>query len=470
MIGAIAERILGLHGWAAVVVVFLLPALEASAFVGFVFPGEIGVLLGGVLAFQHKVGLAGVLAAGVAGAIVGDSVGYEVGKRWGRRLLHGSIGRFVKTEHLDRAEAYLQRRGGKAVFFGRFTAALRVLIPGLAGMSGLPYGRFLAYNAAGGALWATGFVLAGYVAGDSWRDVEGIAGRAGVVLLLLAVLAGAVALAARWVGRHQDRIRQLVSAELDRPAVAAVRGRYHRQIRFLGRRFQPGGAFGLSLTASLAALVGAGWIVGTIVQDVVVGRGSARFDRPVLEWFARHREPWLTTVMWVVTTFGSAALLIPLGLAVGGWWWWRRGTPRPFVLLVAAYGGSELLSETVRALSRRPRPPAALAAGHFGGYAFPSGHATHSVAVYGMLAAVLAGSTLRWTRKVAAWTGAFSIATAVGISRLYLGAHWLTDVLGGWAFGSLWLFLVVVASQAIAGLRAGSGPGTGSGAAPKSAR
>jgi undecaprenyl-diphosphatase len=453
MIGAIAERILGLHGWAALAVVFLLPALESSAFVGFVFPGEIAVLLGGVLASQHKVGLAGVLAAAVAGAVIGDTIGYEIGRHWGRRMLDGSIGRFVKTDHLDRAERYLQRRGGKAVFFGRFTAALRVMIPGLAGMSRLPYRRFLAYNAAGGALWAAGFVLAGYVAGDSWRSVEHVAGRASVVLLLLAVLAGLVALAARWVGRHQDRIREFVSAQLDRPAVAAVRGRYQRQIRFLGRRFQPGGAFGLSLTASLAALVAAGWIVGTIVQDVVVGRGSARFDRPVLEWFARHREPWLTTVMWIVTAFGSAAVLIPLGLAVGGWWWRRRGTPRPLVLLATAFGGSELLSETVRALTRRPRPPASLAAGHFGGYAFPSGHATHSVAVYGMLAAVVAGSTLRWTRKVAAWTGAFSIATAIGITRLYLGAHWLTDVLGGWAFGNVWLFLVIVASQAISRLR-----------------
>jgi undecaprenyl-diphosphatase len=70
-----------------------------------------------------------------------------------------------------------------------------------------------------------------------------------------------------------------------------------------------------------------------------------------------------------------------------------------------------------------------------------------------MLAAVVAGSTLRWTRKVAAWTGAFSIATAIGITRLYLGAHWLTDVLGGWAFGNVWLFLVIVASQAISRLR-----------------
>src|SRR5205823_4147820 len=181
---AIADRILELHGWAALAVVFLLPALESSAFVGFLFPGEIGVLLGGVLASQHNVGLVAVVVAGVTGAIVGDSIGYEVGKRWGRRMLHGSIGRVVKVDHLERAERYLAQRGGKAVFFGRFTAALRVLVPGLAGMSGLSYGRFFAFNLAGGAVWATGFVLIGYAAGESWRRVETIAKRAGLVLLV----------------------------------------------------------------------------------------------------------------------------------------------------------------------------------------------------------------------------------------------------------------------------------------------
>src|SRR5581483_4561411 len=101
--------------------------------------------------------------------------------------------------------------------------------------------------------------------------------------------------------RHQDRLRAIASEQLERPKVAALSARYQRQLGFLGRRFQPGGAFGLSLTASLVALVAAGWTLGAIVQDILVGRGSARFDRPVMEWFAAHREPWLTKVMWVVT-------------------------------------------------------------------------------------------------------------------------------------------------------------------------
>lgn len=122
MMDAVASYILGLPPWVALVMVFALPALESSAFIGFIFPGEIALILGGVLASQGKVSLAAVLIAAISGSIIGDSVGYAVGRRYGRRLLDGTIGRFVNHDHFDRAEKYLAERGGKAVFFGRFTA------------------------------------------------------------------------------------------------------------------------------------------------------------------------------------------------------------------------------------------------------------------------------------------------------------------------------------------------------------
>src|SRR5262249_51493027 len=158
------------------------------AFVGFVFPGEIAVLLGGVLAFQHRIALAAVLAAAIAGAVIGDTVGYWVGHRYGRRLLSGRLGRLVKQHHRERAERYLAERGGKAVFLGRFTAALRVMIPGLSGMARMPYRTFAVYNVAGGAVWATVMVLVGYLAGASWQRAAHWASRLGLALLALIAL------------------------------------------------------------------------------------------------------------------------------------------------------------------------------------------------------------------------------------------------------------------------------------------
>jgi membrane protein DedA with SNARE-associated domain/membrane-associated phospholipid phosphatase len=456
--GHLADRILALHGVVALLVVFLFPALEASAFVGVVVPGEIAVLLGGVLAFEHRVSLPAVVAAAVAGAIIGDTVGYWVGRRWGRTILDSSVGRLVKREHLDRAERYLAERGGPAVFVGRFTAALRALIPGLSGIAHMRYRTFAAYNAAGGAIWATGFVLLGYIAGTGYRRVEHIAGRAGLLLLVVVVGAGGIALAGRWVAHHPDRVRRLVERVLGEGAVARARERYQTQIAFLARRLRPEGALGLSLTVSILAIALAAWAFGSLLFDVLSHGELALVDQPVQNFFVAHREPWLTLLVRGASNLGNAALLIGGLVAVGLLWRWRGRTWRPLELLAIAFAGAWLLSNLVKVLVHRPRPPAAQAIGHWTGYAFPSGHVTHATAVYGMLAALLAAATSRWSWKVAAWTGVMLVVAAVAFSRLYLGAHWLTDVLGGMALGAAWLFGVLAGERAIGRLRTAGAP------------
>jgi membrane-associated protein len=185
------EHLLTTPAWLALLVVFAVPALESSAFLGFIFPGEMAVLLGGVVASQGHVPLAGVMAAGIGGAVAGDTIGYLVGRRWGRRILDSTLGRFINAEHLDRAELALARRGGGAVFLGRFTVALRVMIPGLAGMARMPYRRFAIANITSGALWGAAMVVAGYLAGNSWHTVAhyisvvGIGVTLGVIAMLL---------------------------------------------------------------------------------------------------------------------------------------------------------------------------------------------------------------------------------------------------------------------------------------------
>ena len=194
---AIVRLVLGLHGVAALAVVFALPALEASAFVGVVVPGETAALLGGGLAFNHRVPLAGAVVAVVLGAVIGDSVGHALGRRYGRRLLAHGPRRLVTPERLERGSGAINRLGGRAVFVGRFTAVLRALVPSLAGTAAMPYRTFAVYNVAGGVLWATGFVLLGYATGQAYRTAERIAGQAGLALLGAIVLGAGAALLVR---------------------------------------------------------------------------------------------------------------------------------------------------------------------------------------------------------------------------------------------------------------------------------
>ncbi len=180
----VTNTLLSLHGVVALVAIFIFPALESSVFLGFVFPGETAVLLGGVLAYEHRI----PLAAAMAGAIIGDTVGYWVGREFGRRILDSRSGRLIKKEHVRTAEDFIARRGGFGVFLGRFAAALRAIVPGLAGMSGMRYRTFVIFNILGGVAWAVTFTMAGYLAGASFRTVESVAGKAGYALAAVLVL------------------------------------------------------------------------------------------------------------------------------------------------------------------------------------------------------------------------------------------------------------------------------------------
>lgn len=194
-------------GWLAIVLVFLFPFLEASVFVGVVFPGEIAVFLGGVIASGGITGapnvpLGVVLAAAIAGAVLGDQIGFFVGQRWGYQLLRKIPHRLLPDEHLQKSRDAIKRLGARAVIVGRWTAALRALVPGLAGMSGMHYTRFAIANLVGGGLWATTVVVLGDQAGRSWKHAYHLLSRYSLYALGAIVLGLALWLLWR---RRQNR-------------------------------------------------------------------------------------------------------------------------------------------------------------------------------------------------------------------------------------------------------------------------
>jgi len=185
----------------AYVVIFGLVFAEAALFVGFVLPGETACLIGGVLCATGRLHLAVLLPLVVVEAIVGDSVGYEVGRLGGPSLLRTRLLRRY-TQRIEGAQRTLRERGRWAVFFARFTAFLRAVMPGLAGMSRMPYGRFLVFNAAGGIVWGVGVTLLGYFAGASYN---GLAHLLGQISALLAIVVVGGALIVWWRRRRRSK-------------------------------------------------------------------------------------------------------------------------------------------------------------------------------------------------------------------------------------------------------------------------
>jgi membrane-associated protein len=190
-VSSIASGLVDLHGWVAYLVIAALVFGETAVFLGFVLPGEIATILGGVLASRGHVSLALLILVVVVAAIAGPFAGYEIGRRMGDRLFAAKALRRVQGG-AERARSVLSRRGGAAVFLGRFIAIARAIMPGAAGAAGVRLGTFAVYNVIGGLLWGIGYCLLGYLAGSAYAVVERRVG-AGLAIAIGAIVVIAVA-------------------------------------------------------------------------------------------------------------------------------------------------------------------------------------------------------------------------------------------------------------------------------------
>ena len=452
MIAGLLDRLAELASPWGYVLVGVLTLLEASAMIGLVVPGEAALLVGGFLASQDRAELPLMMVVGAVGAVVGDSIGYEIGRHLGPSLRRSRLGRWVGEERWARAEAYLARHGGRAVFFGRFVGVLRAMVPTLAGLSRMPYRTFLPWNAIGGLVWAPGFVLLGYVAGGSYHQVAEWTGRASAVLLALVILVAAVVMGARAAVRRESALRSWARAQAERPAVARFVSRFERQLAYVARRLRPNAAFGLSLTAGLGVVAVVGWGFGVVVQDVISRKDLAGLDGTIYTFFLEHRASGLTTASRAVETLGGTAVLSLMTMGLAGIVWYRSRQSRDLVIPLLAVAGSWVLVDAVKVAVHRPPPPVAEMLTTAPGFAFPSGQATRSAACMLTVAFVAWGVLGSWRSKVVAVAAAASVALLIGLARLTLSVHWFTDVLGGWALGTLWFAVVVVVSQVASSL------------------
>jgi membrane-associated protein len=191
-VSELTDGILELNPVWIYVVVAALVFLEDAIFVGFALPGETAAVLAGVASSFGQVNLGLAIAIVITAAIAGDSVGYEVGKHFfgpkvlRHRFLAKQLPRIEKTQDL------LRRRGGLAVFLGRWTAFLRAMMPALAGSAHMPYRKFLVWNAIGGIAWGTTFVVLGNLAGSSYHLVAAKAGKYTAITLAVIVVVGLV--------------------------------------------------------------------------------------------------------------------------------------------------------------------------------------------------------------------------------------------------------------------------------------
>lgn len=233
-----------------------------------------------------------------------------------------------------------------------------------------------------------------------------------------------------------------------------------RGLRALGwKRLNPAGAFALSLALGLVIIALAAVLFGTLAEDVTHGDGVAVLDHPVARFVTAHRSGALTSAMEAVSTAGGPATLAVIMLGAGLLLALTGRTWSPLLLLAVSVAGSSGLTAVFKAVLGRSRPPLAHAVAAADGYAFPSGHAATAVAALGVLAYLCTVRLASRAARIAVWAAAAMLAALVGISRVYLGVHWVTDVAGGWVFGILWMAVVLTGWTTFTRVRESGGAG-----------
>ncbi|HKS50272.1 MAG TPA: phosphatase PAP2 family protein [Pseudonocardiaceae bacterium] len=269
-----------------------------------------------------------------------------------------------------------------------------------------------------------------------------------MVGLLGALVFGVLALsgfAAWWVVGHPERIRAGLTWVAERPAVDWVRSRYPQQWRFVSRRFAPGEAAGLTLTLGVATVLALGVGFRQTLDGVLESDGVTVADRPVLGFLAAHRQPWSTSAAEVISDIGSPLGVAVTGLAVGVLLAWLRRSWLPLLIIVLGGTGIAVINTTVKRMVSRSRPPQLTAVLGEHGFSFPSGHTTGTTVVW-LLSAWMVGRWVigRGAGRVVVWVAALLMIIAVGAARVYLGVHFPSDVLAGWALGSAWAVTIAL--------------------------
>jgi membrane-associated phospholipid phosphatase len=280
-------------------------------------------------------------------------------------------------------------------------------------------------------------------------------GASALIVGTLATVLAMIAAISLFIAGHRETILHFARAVSSKPWIEHLRLRYQREINFLVRRFHPEGAFGLSFTAGLVALVASTVLFGNILDDVLDAGEIARFDVPVVRFIAENRIAWLTLAMKGLTQLGRDDVVVLVMGAAGFYFHRHTGKWRPMLLLLFAAAGAQVLDLAAKLAFALPRPPTSWMAVSASGYGFPSGHTALS-AMYITLAHFIARAQRRWRAKVFTYAAGITMAFLIGASRVYLGVHWPTDVLGGWALATAWLGILLMTTSAIESSRSRS--------------
>ncbi|MHB8383104.1 MAG: VTT domain-containing protein [Candidatus Binataceae bacterium] len=431
----------------ALVAIFFVVALESSAFLGLLFPGEVAALIAGALSASGAFSATLAFATVAGAAIAGDMGGYILGRYRGRAvLMRWSFARRAYERHRARIESYFERWGSATVLAARFVAVGRAFAPFAAGLSGMPARRFMPMAVISGLVWGGALVALGFLLGSKWRIVETWVRSLGVGILILFALTVAMIALWRWTLARKDRLTAVWRRSAQRYGIDL-----DPFADFVRARLSPTGYLGLHFTVGLLAIGAMAWLFGGVTQDIFAQDPLVHVDRAVASIVASHRTADLDAFMIVPQLLGNLWWLIFVVVASSV----ASALVGDSTLEVSAapfLGGAYALAYGLHVLFSgfSPNVPASSLVHGFQG--FPSLTLTAVTAAYGIAAYAVAAHNRSWRVQTLAILLALYLILLVGLAALYAG-RLLSTVIGGFALGGCWLAICLTGNATYARLR-----------------
>ncbi|MEW8324701.1 MAG: VTT domain-containing protein [Candidatus Thiodiazotropha taylori] len=415
--------------------VFIVAFSESVAIVGLLVPGVIAMFGFGALIATGTLQFWPVFWWAVAGAVAGDSLSFWLGRHYqdGLRQIW-PFSRYPETLH--RGIRFFEKYGGKSVAIGRFFGPVRAIIPLVAGMMGMTPMRFLLANISSALVWAPAYLLPGIVFGASLELASEVTFRLVILLLLILALAwGLFKLAHTLFRLLQPHARDIVQWGFDW-------GQRHRGFRAISAALADPDhpeAKGLAFLATLLLL--ATLLFMLLLGAMFGGTLMHTANEIIHNGLQSLRTPWGDQFIYLLTSLGDLSSIIIVAV-VSAILLILQGHYRTLNYLLAAIGFGILAPLLLKYGLQIPRPESAPAT--LGPWSFPSAHVLRTITLYGFLSIMVArGLTHDW--RWLPYSIAAALVGAVALSRLYLGVHWLSDVLGSITLGLAWIALLGIA-------------------------
>ncbi len=425
----------------ALLIIFLIAMGEALLIIGLFVPSTAVLVGAGVLVGTGNLSFWPVIIATAVGCIVGDQISYWAGRFFGERL-KTMWPLSLYPQLVIKGEDFVRQHGGKSIAIGRFVPGVKSVVPGIVGMFGMNQLFFIFVNVTSGIVWAFAHVVPGVLIGQGLAFAGELSGRLLVVLLVLLVVLSLIGyvirLAAAGVSPYLNHLLSRISAW--------ARNRPGRSWQRFARAVSPDNPRSVMIVLFVAIIFTGLVALANFAFRAASGDTISNIDMSAANLMRETRNAPADELMTVITMMGDTVVMLALAAAIIGWLVWCKAYRAAYAAAFAIIA-AKLFELAVKFGIQRARPTELPYTG-IDLFSFPSGHATMSAVIFGILAVLVSHSMGRWGRAIVYALCAI-LAVLIGFSRVYLGAHWLSDVLAGLAFGAVMAAVFGVAIEAI---------------------